>query len=227
MHPATGLAFPRDITVIDSLRWDTTMPYVIRLPRFDGATADNDIFTFYVYEVYFPTPIVVDSVFYVAGSVNSNVYEESWSSDHTALERTLQNYPTVYGCIGAETDGVHGLCDFCTTRKNRMFAADAGLRQDSENWYTTWYPRNYHCDRFRQITGPMFAIVDMHTLTLNSADPEAGSVSGDGDYPHLSTATATAHPAPGHTFVRWSDGSTDNPHSVQMLGDVRLVAVFR
>lgn len=73
----------------------------------------------------------------------------------------------------------------------------------------------------------MFAICDLHTLMLNVSDPDAGTVTGAGDYPHLARATATAHPAPGFSFVGWSDGATDNPRTLTMTDDVRLVAVFR
>ena len=90
-----------------------------------------------------------------------------------------------------------------------------------------WHPYSHHYDRFRQITGPMFAICDLYTITLNVSDPDAGTVSGGGDYPHLATATITAYPAQGHTFVGWSDGVTDNPRILTMTSDVRLVAVFR
>ncbi len=222
MHPATGLAFPREMSMVDSLRWDTVMPYFVRLPRFAGATADSDYFHFYAYDVFFPSPIVLDSSFYVAGSLYGNVY-------HLEPEgAVLNNYPTVYGCIGANIRySEMEVCDFCATHENRMFSADIGLGHEREDWYEIWHIYNHHGDHFLQITGPMFAIVDFHSLTLNSADPEAGTVSGGGDYPNLSTATATAHPAQGHTFLRWSDGSTDNPRSIQMTGDVRLVAFFR
>ena len=227
MHPGTGLAFPREMTVVDSLRWDTAHPYIVRLPHFSGATADSDFFLFYAYDVYFPAPIVLDSSFYVAGSVYGNIYEMVVEDDGQA-RFLMRNYPTVYGCIGADIrNHPAGLCDFCTTRENRMFSADIGLGQDREDWYEVWHVNNHQNDRFRQITGPMFAIVDLHTLTLNSSDPDAGSVSGGGEFPHLSTATVTAHPAPGHSFLQWNDGNRDNPRTVQMLSDTRLVAIFR
>lgn len=228
MFPGTGLIYPRQMTVVDSLRWDTARPYVVRLPRWSGATADSDFFLFYIYDVYFPTPIVLDSVFYVAGSLYSNLWHQITIDEYGHTGRQMVYYPTSYACIGANFDNhFAGRCDVCTTTKNRMFDAYVGFKRPREKWWELWYPHCHSDDLFRQITGPMFAIVDLHTLTLNSADPEAGTVSGGGDYPNLSTATATAQPYAGHTFVRWSDGSTDNPRSIQMTDDVRLVAFFR
>ncbi len=225
MYPATGNFFPRDMAIVDSLRWDTVLPYLVRLPRFAGAIADSDHFLFYAYEVYFPTPVVVDSVFYIAGTLRSNTYNEEIIDNYTS-RKVLEYYPTVYGCIAPVTNGNND-CDFCTTRNNRMFAADDGLVHDREDWYITWYPYSYYHDRFRQITGPIFAIVDLHSLTVNSSNPDAGTVSGGGNYPHLSNATIEATPAPGCSFVRWNDGSTENPRIIQMTADVRLVAIFR
>ena len=231
MHPGTGNLFPRDMTIVDSLRWDNVQPYLLRLPRYDGATADSDHFLFYAYEVLFPAPIVVDSVFYIAGSSYSNTYvdEQRHTAEGVIHIHHYDNYPTQYGAIAPvqPRSGVSDPCRFCVTKHNRMFTAD-GLAQTPENWYMiAWYPNSYFRERFRQITGPMFAIVDLYNVTVNSSDPAAGSVSGGGDYPRLSNATVTATPAHGHTFVRWNDGNTDNPRTLRMTGDVRLVAVFR
>ena len=232
MHPATGNLFPREMTIVDSLRWDTVQPYLVRLPRFDGAIADSDHFLFYAYEVYFPTPVVIDSVFYIAGSSYSNTYvDETHTTDDGVVHiHHYEHYPTQYGAIAPvlPQGGGGDACRFCTTKRNRMFTADDGLVWTPSNWYmVAWHPYSYFRERFRQITGPMFAIVDMYTMTVNSSDPEAGSVSGGGEYPRLSTATISAQPAPGHTFLGWNDGNTDNPRTIQMTSDVRLVALFR
>ncbi len=39
-------------------------------------------------------------------------------------------------------------------------------------------------------------------------------------------ATLTATPNSGYTFVRWSDGNTDNPRQITVTGDINLTAVF-
>lgn len=228
--PLTGNLFPRQMHLVDSLRWDLATPYVLRLPRFAGATADSDFFSFYAYDVYFERPVVLDSVFYIAGTHHSNQMTriDGDNPPYSSVDRFL-NYPTYYETI-SEAYNDSRVCDVCTTKNNRMFNCSHGLNfiDGGENWYYDWRPWNLRSDvNMTQISGPMFAIVNLHSLVLNSSDPEAGSVSGGGNYPHLSTATATAHPSLGHTFVQWSDGNTDNPRSIEMLSDVRLVAIFR
>ena len=228
--PLTGNLFPRQMYIVDSLRWDNAKPYVLHLPRFAGATADTDYFTFYAYEVFFDTPLVLDSVFYIAGTHRSNnmITIAGDNPPYTTVDR-FENYPTYYETI-SETYDIDRICDICTTKGNRMFNNASGLNftGGGENWYYQWRTWNYEADiNMKQISGPLFAIVNFNTLVLNSSDPEAGTVSGDGSYPHLSTATATANPFPGHTFVQWSDGNTDNPRSIQMTSDTRLVAIFR
>lgn len=225
LFPNTGRLFPRDMTLIDSLRWDHRTPYVLRLPRFDGAVDEADFITCYAYDVYFDTPVVVDSVFYIAGSRNSNTSRTP--PEGVTAQYIAEYYPVVYRLITENADA-GGYCDLCSTRDNRVFDCPEGFDSFSdEDWYFDWHLDNYYGDFFRQVSGPMFAIVDNHHLVLNSSDPEAGIVEGSGYYPHLSTAVATAVPLPGHEFMRWSDGNTDNPRSVEMLSDVRLVAVFR
>ena len=231
LYPLTGNLFPRQLTVIDSLRWDTVTPYVLRLPRTANAAADTDYMWCYAYDIYFDTPIVVDSIFYIVGTNHSNVTEH-YITDTNDIGIGYDRYthwPTVYNNIKIPLNdpnywSIH--CDMCATKHNRLFIGQ-NLNMDSERWYLAWRPDGYSDDQIDQITGPLFAIVDLHTLTLNSSDPEAGTVDGGGEYPHLSTATATAHPAPGHTFVRWNDGVTDNPRQLTMTANKRLVAVFR
>ena len=226
LFPNTGVYYPRDMTLIDSLRWDNRMPYVLRLPRFDGAVDEADFITCYAYDVYFSTPVVVDSVFYIAGTRNSN-------TGRTPPEGVMALYIAEYYPVGyyviTENSGTGSVCDLCPTRNNRLFGSPEGLGSfDDEDWYLDWRIYNYYSNDFiRQMSGPMFAIVNNNHLVLNSSDPEAGIVEGSGYYPHLSTAVATAVPLPGHEFLHWNDGNTDNPRSIEMLSDVRLVAVFR
>lgn len=95
-------------------------------------------------ELWFPTPLVVDSVFYIAGSVHSNTYEREFLDDG-GVRTVYDHYPTVYGAIALVLNlRGDGLCDFCTTRNNRMFTAEGGLQQDREDWYAY----SYHHDRF-------------------------------------------------------------------------------
>lgn len=59
-----------------------------------------------------------------------------------------------------------------------------------------------------------------------TCDANRGSVTGGGEYPNGYTATLTATPKSGCTFVGWSDGNTDNPRTVTVSGDAAYIAQF-
>lgn len=80
--------YPCNVVVLDSLRWDTASPRLLRLPMFPSAVADSDYFQCYLYEVFFDNPVTVDSVFYVMGSCNSNILSNNGY--------TFDHHPVVY-----------------------------------------------------------------------------------------------------------------------------------
>lgn len=69
--------------------------------------------------------------------------------------------------------------------------------------------------------------VPAYTLTTVSAQPEMGSVSGEGTYMEGETATLTALALNGYEFERWNDNTTDNPRTVRVTSDSIFTAYFR
>ena len=65
-----------------------------------------------------------------------------------------------------------------------------------------------------------------YTVSVSSANSSMGTVSGGGQYEEGATATITATPKSGYKFTRWSDGSTANPYSFTVTGNVSLTAYF-
>jgi hypothetical protein len=63
-------------------------------------------------------------------------------------------------------------------------------------------------------------------ITVNSNDDSLGSVSGQGYYFYGDQATLQAIPAERAHFLYWSDGSTQNPRTVQVLSDFEYTAIF-
>ena len=64
------------------------------------------------------------------------------------------------------------------------------------------------------------------TVEVNSANPEMGTVKGGGVCVEGVPVTLTAKPVEGHVFVKWSDGSTDNPYVYVPTGNAELTATF-
>lgn len=63
-------------------------------------------------------------------------------------------------------------------------------------------------------------------LTVNSANPTMGTVSGGGTYNIGATATLTATANSGYHFTQWQDGNTQNPRTVTVTGNTTYTAYF-
>ena len=61
-------------------------------------------------------------------------------------------------------------------------------------------------------------------VTLQTNNDQWGEVVGSGLYAQEATISAT--PYEGYTFMRWSDGNTDNPRTIQVTSDITLTAEF-
>jgi hypothetical protein len=66
-----------------------------------------------------------------------------------------------------------------------------------------------------------------YTINVVSNDTTMGTVSGAGIYNYNTTRTITATPtAYQYCLLQWSDGCTDNPRTVTVLGDTTYYAIF-
>ena len=63
-----------------------------------------------------------------------------------------------------------------------------------------------------------------YLVTLQANNNQWGEVTGAGLYTQEATITAT--PNEGYNFLRWSDGNTDNPRTIQVTSDTTLIAEF-
>ena len=74
----------------------------------------------------------------------------------------------------------------------------------------------------------LYALFSANTYTISvlSADNNAGYVTGSGSYPYGTVITLDAMPNPGYVFTQWSDGNTDNPRTLTVTEDMTLYAEF-
>ena len=68
---------------------------------------------------------------------------------------------------------------------------------------------------------------NQHTITVLSADPSNGSVTGGGTYDVGEEVVLTALPNAGYRFLSWNDDNTDNPRTIVVDGDSTFIASFR
>ena len=74
--------------------------------------------------------------------------------------------------------------------------------------------------------GQFLNIADFWVVILNTNNNQWGEVAGGGMYTDNTTITITATPYDGYSFLRWSDGNTDNPRTLTVTKDITLTAEF-
>lgn len=65
------------------------------------------------------------------------------------------------------------------------------------------------------------------TVDALSSNVDMGTVTGNGLIEDGESVSLTAVPCEGYVFVRWSDGTTDNPYTFTPTGNVELTALFK
>ena len=65
-----------------------------------------------------------------------------------------------------------------------------------------------------------------YTITVESNNPDWGTVTGGGEYPYGDTIQIEAIPNEGHRFIGWNDENTDNPRDIVVTQDSTFVASF-
>ncbi len=68
--------------------------------------------------------------------------------------------------------------------------------------------------------------VTEYTITVMSANPNRGTVTGGGTYPEGTVITIEAIANEGFVFASWSDGNTDNPRQITVTADATYIASF-
>ena len=68
--------------------------------------------------------------------------------------------------------------------------------------------------------------VQSYTITVESANPDWGNVSGGGTFNYGETIEIAATPNIGHVFLTWDDGNLDNPRSIVVTENHTYIASF-
>lgn len=105
--------------------------------------------------------------------------------------------------------------------------ANSGYHFDHWSTGSTSNPDTLHLTSNTSITA--YFVSDnatQYTLTVNSADPTMGSVSGGGTYSEDAAATLTATANSGYHFTHWQDGNTQNPRTIIVSSNTTYTAYF-
>lgn len=101
---------------------------------------------------------------------------------------------------------------------------------DKQRHFVRWTDGNTDNPRLVTVTKDTTLTAEFaynqYTISTEVNDAERGSVSGGTTADYLSEVTLTATANYGYHFVRWTDWNTDNPRTVQVLGNTTYSAVF-
>lgn len=121
---------------------------------------------------------------------------------------------------------VEGGGDYLAGSEVRISATPA-----SGHWFRQWSDGNIENPRTVTVTGnetytAQFEAIINYTITATANDGTMGTVSGGGSYPANQAISLSATANEGYRFLRWNDGSTDNPRTVIVTGAAAYTAVF-
>lgn len=196
---------------LDSVRWDTIKPHIMKLPL--SGVYERYAYC-YAYDVYFKSPVTVDSSFYVAGTVNSNYFGPTETDPNPAFS----NIPTFYRSVEEWTEGWGydpndpPVGDDC----HALYQGKITTGSDTDG---PWYP-------YVDVFGYYLPIVSQHRLDVEPSDSSMGATEGAGFFPDDWYDTIRAVPELGYRFLSWNDGNTDNPRVVRLRQDTLFTAVF-
>ncbi len=181
----------------------------------------------------------------LTATANSGYHFTRWQDNNTQNPRTVTvtgnatytayfeaNAPTQYTITVTSANPTMGTVTGGGTYNE---GATATLTATANNGYhfTQWQDGNTQNPRTVTVTGNATYTASFeanpptqYTITVTSANPTMGTVTGGGTYNDGATATLTAMPNAGYHFVRWQDGNTQNPRTVTVTGDATYTAYF-
>ena len=185
-------------------RWDTAQPKTLMLPMTNdslGTTPHSGYLSCELYEITLDTPVVVDSLFYMVGTLNNNR-----TVGMSLPTPTFTQYAYLYPPYG------NADCRFPNMPWAYQFILDDTTMS------------RMHVIRY--FWGLYMPRVDFAEVDVQVNDTMMGSAGPSGQLSKWTTQTFTAVARPGYTFVRWSDGNISNPRDVYITQDTTLVAHF-
>ncbi|MBP5541978.1 MAG: T9SS type A sorting domain-containing protein [Bacteroidales bacterium] len=185
-------------------RWDTAQPKTLMLPITNdstGTTAHSGYMSCELYEIALDTPVVVNSLFYMVGTLNNNLAINNNLPTPTFTQYAYL-YPPYYNAD----------CRFPNMPWAHIFLLDDTTMTSMAVMRYFW--------------GLYMPRVDFAEVDVQVNDAMMGSAGPSGQLSKWTTQTFTAEARPGYTFVRWSDGDNSNPRDVYITQDTTLVALF-
>ncbi|MCQ2282831.1 MAG: leucine-rich repeat protein, partial [Bacteroidales bacterium] len=168
---------------------------------------------------------------------NPNTYYSSWNYFDNFATTTI---PTVFGAAAIENTGaVYTLEQPSCGNNYALLLAHPAQGYVFSQWGdgSTTNPRYLNADSVTTDATTAYFILGsvgsggeapaQYLLSLSSNQPNAGDVIGQGLYSANTSVTIYARPFGINEFIDWSDGSTENPRTITITGNMTLSANFR
>ena len=134
--------YPHQLTLLDSVRWDTAAPTVMALPS--NAAGDSMLYC-HVYEAFFDSTIFVEDTFYILGTYRSNLFDyvedtvyDEYDSTSYYLNRAChyRHFPTDYVVVW---DHFSDQCNKCAVEDRLFFCYYPPQEEVMEVYNWLWF----------------------------------------------------------------------------------------
>ena len=181
--------------------------FVYGAESIDGVVWQNDSIIFQAEESDITAITAFDGILYWAGLSEDTAYV--WQDGET-----LYSHPA---CSGFNT-----LC------VNEYGVYYAGMNDDTP---TVWKDGEVlyqpdDCDIINALCVKPAPPQPTFTITVESDNPDWGTVSGGGEFHYGDTIQIEALPFIGHEFIAWNDGNVNSPREIVVTQDSTFVALF-
>ena len=170
--------------------------------------------------VIFSIDCLEDDAYFNALSVyNGSVYVAGWHNDSLVV---WQDGEPLYGHVFTNGGDLTALAvNESGVYYGGVIDGIATVWKDGEMLYEVG-----ECESISDLVVKPAPPLPEYTITVESANPEWGSVAGSGTFTEGSETTIYAIPALGCEFLGWNDNITDNPRTVTVTQDSTFVASF-
>jgi len=200
----------------------------------DGSPNDKNIqLAQYYGEVLLPLAArfsagLLREVFPAPSSVNFQKGNSQYNIQWEPVPNTIAGKPDSYK-IERSYDGGDSWPDIFYKKAGNTYTDD---NIDPEKTYQ-YRVRGEWFEEISGIEKPLYGVATSitHTLTVQSSDPDGGSVTGDGTYEDGQEVVVTASPNKGYSFVNWTDSagnevSTEREYTFTAASEDTLTANF-
>ena len=160
-----------------------------------------------------------DDYLILPGIATAGNYSVSWK-----VKAMSSNYPETYQ-VWASDSMIYSetLTSTSYVTRTASFSVAAG---DTLNLMFRYISNDMYYLFLDDITISVYTPPVQYTITVQSADPTMGSVSGGGTYNAGSTATISATANSGYHFTQWQDGNTQATRNITVSGNATYTASF-